>query len=75
MEIDGERLRDTRERRGLSRRELAARSGIPYGTIWRLERGRQPLRLRTLHGLAGALEVEPLELLARRRARRDPPSS
>jgi transcriptional regulator with XRE-family HTH domain len=71
-EIAGRRIRDTRERRGLTARELAARcaaAGAPHVTatvITNLETSRRPTRkvgLDELLVLAVALEVPPLELM------------
>lgn len=68
VEIDGARLRWIRERRALTSKELAAKSGVPYGTIRRLERGggRRMAKLQTVRKLAGALEVELWELMTKR---------
>jgi len=65
-----DRIRDLRERAGLSRDELAGRArehGAPESftanVVGFLERGRRGLTLEELLALAGALEVTPLELL------------
>lgn len=54
-----ERLRSARESRGLSQRELSARTGIPQGQISRIEQGAVDLRLSTLLALSRVLELEP----------------
>jgi transcriptional regulator with XRE-family HTH domain len=67
MEVDVERLRELREERALSMRELAQRAGVAPNTILRLESGRQTNAWpRTVRHLAEALGVEPRELLAKR---------
>ena len=58
-----ERLKELRRERVLSLRELEAKSGVSYNTIWRLEDGRQGAHPRTIRKLAEALGVEPVELL------------
>jgi len=63
MEVNVERLKELRRERVLSLRELEARSGVSYNTIWRLEDGRQGAHPRTIRKLAEALGVEPVELL------------
>ena len=62
-------LRWWRRARGLTQRELAARSGVQQRTISRIESGlvEEP-RTRTLTKLAGALGVEPFDLLVGRDA-------
>lgn len=57
-------LRWWRRARGLTQRELAARSGVQQRTISRLESGlvEEP-RTRTLLKLSEALGVEPFDLL------------
>ena len=62
MEVDAVRLRELREERVLSLRDLEERSGVSYNTIWRLEDGRQGAHPRTIRKLAEALGVEPTEL-------------
>ena len=66
MEVDGARLRWIRQRRGLSMRELGKKATGNPVTIGKLEKGRRPAQLETVRNLAGALEVEVEELLARR---------
>ena len=62
-------LRWWRRARGLTQRELSARSGVQQRTISRIESGlvEEP-RTRTLVKLAGALGVEPFDLLVGRDA-------
>jgi transcriptional regulator with XRE-family HTH domain len=61
--VDGEKLRQLRRERALSLRDLGGRSGIAYDTINRLELGKQEAQPRTIRRLAGALGVEPKELM------------
>jgi len=56
------RLRELREDRTLSARELAALAGVHYNTILRLENNQGGAQPRTLRKLAAALGVEPREL-------------
>jgi transcriptional regulator with XRE-family HTH domain len=58
------RLRGVRERKALSQRELAERSGVNRVTIARIEAGLQEPHPRTTRRLAEALGVEPAELMA-----------
>jgi transcriptional regulator with XRE-family HTH domain len=60
----GERLKRIREKRGWTLRELAERSGVPYETIYRCERGtHQEPRVSVAAHLARALGVS-LDVLA-----------
>jgi transcriptional regulator with XRE-family HTH domain len=60
----GERLARLREARGWSQQELADRSGVPYITIYRCERGQhQEPRVSVAAKLARALGVS-LDILA-----------
>jgi len=63
MEVDAMKLRELRERRALSLRELSALAGVNYNSIWRIEAGRTGAKPRTVRRLAKALDVEPHELL------------
>ena len=62
MEVNVEKLRELREDRALSMRELAERSGVAHQTIYRIERGQKNVLPRTVRRLAAALGVEPKEL-------------
>lgn len=59
------KLRELRERQALSLRELSELSGVSYNAIWRIEVGRTGAQPRTVRKLAGALGVEPSELLTK----------
>ncbi len=56
------RLRELREDRTLSARELAELAEVHYNTILRLENDKGGAHPRTLRKLAEALGVEPREL-------------
>ena len=60
-----ERLRELRQEKVLSLRELEEKSGVSYNTIWRIEAGRQGAQPRTIRKLAEALAVDPKELTRR----------
>jgi transcriptional regulator with XRE-family HTH domain len=57
MNLDGEKLKEARERAGLTQVELAARAGVKEITIIRLEKGRHIPRITTIRNLAIALNV------------------
>ncbi len=64
MEVDATKLRQLREARALSLRELQELSGVNYNTIWFIEAGRrQRAHPRTVRKLAQALGVAPTELM------------
>ena len=60
------RLRDIREKRGLTQVQLAERTGLDQATISRIERGRGGIDYDVLDRLCAALECEPAELAPRR---------
>lgn len=55
-------LRQWRERRGLSLRELGERTGVSYVTIARIEAGTMSPTVTTLEKLAAALGVSVRDL-------------
>ena len=55
-----QRLRDERQRKGLSQVELAQRLGVPQSQINRIENGGSDIRLSTLLEMAHALGFEPV---------------
>lgn len=62
--ISGEKLREVRDRRLLSQRELAERAGLSPTTILKLEAGRvEEPHPRTVRKLTEALGVDPAELV------------
>jgi transcriptional regulator with XRE-family HTH domain len=65
------RLREWRERRGLSLRALAERAGVGYATVWRIEHGELSPTVTMLERLARALEVDVIDFFARPRRRRN----
>ena len=65
MEVDVRKLRDLREDRVLSQRELARMASLAHGTVWRIENGFPEARTSTIRKLAGVLGVEPRELVKR----------
>ncbi len=62
-EVDGARLRQLRQERALSLRELGERSGVAFDTINKLENEHREAQPRTIRRLAEALGVEPRELM------------
>jgi len=58
----GDRLKELREQRLLTQHMLAKRSGISQVAIARIERNRAEPHFSTIHKLASALGVDPLEL-------------
>ena len=61
--VDGEKLRQLRERRFLSHRDLARRANVSPTTVLNLEANRVEAQRRTIRKLAAALEVDPAELV------------
>lgn len=61
------RLRELREGKGLTQTALAARSGVPQATIWRIEDGTTRIDLGVLERLADALDVDAALLIRHRR--------
>lgn len=63
VKIDGDKVREARERQFLSQRELAVRAGMNHNTIWRAETGGLiDVHPRTIRKLAEALAVDPASL-------------
>jgi transcriptional regulator with XRE-family HTH domain len=65
VEVDVQKLKNLREDRVLSQRELARMANLAYGTVWRIENGYPEARPSTIRRLAAALGVEPRELTER----------
>jgi transcriptional regulator with XRE-family HTH domain len=61
----GARIRQVRERRGLSQRALAGRSGLSANAISRIERGESSPTVSSLHRLATALNIPITEFFQR----------
>jgi transcriptional regulator with XRE-family HTH domain len=57
-------LRQIRQTRVLSRKELACKSKVDESTIYRAERGQTKLRPSTVRKLAQALDVSPDQLIS-----------
>jgi transcriptional regulator with XRE-family HTH domain len=55
-------LERIREKKALSRKDLASRSHVNASTIYRAEHGKTKLRPSTIRKLAQALGIEPEEL-------------
>ena len=56
-------MRQLRQERALSLRELGKMTGIAFDTINKLELGKRDAQPRTIRKLADALGVEPKELM------------
>jgi transcriptional regulator with XRE-family HTH domain len=63
VSIDGRKLREWRQRRLLTLRELATKSGIQFHTIHAIETGKQEPRASTVRKLIRALDIPAEELL------------
>jgi transcriptional regulator with XRE-family HTH domain len=61
--VEGRRLRRLRRERALSQQDLERLTGIAQATLSDLERSKRGARASTLRKLAGALGVEPKELM------------
>jgi len=59
----GQRIRDGRERLGLSQEAFAEQIGTSFQQVSRVERGEHDLRLSTLLLFAGGIGIDPSELL------------
>jgi transcriptional regulator with XRE-family HTH domain len=58
----GMKLKQARENAALSQRELSKVSGVGYGTISRLENGKQKANFPTRRALSKALDVKPFDI-------------
>jgi transcriptional regulator with XRE-family HTH domain len=61
--VDGERLVRLRLERFMERGDLAARSGVSYSTLYKMERQDYLPSIRKLNAVARALKVSPEELV------------
>lgn len=59
----GHRLKDLRIQRALTQEELAEKAGIGKNTVNRMERNLTEPHMSTVRKLAGALDVDPAELV------------
>ena len=62
VKIDGDKVRTSRERAFLSKRELADKAGLDRSTVWRIEDGVTEVYPRTIRKIAEALSVDPASL-------------
>ncbi len=62
-QVDGAKLKELRENRAFSVRDLAQEAGISTDTITALEKGRRKAWPRNVRKLARALGVEPRVLM------------
>ena len=63
VRIDGEKVREARERAFLSQGELAEKAGLNRFTVGRVERtGTTDVHPRTIRKIAEALSVDPASL-------------
>ncbi len=60
----GERVRELRQKRGLTQVELSERSGFPQGRISEIESGTRVPNLVTILRLSIALDCKPTALIA-----------
>jgi transcriptional regulator with XRE-family HTH domain len=63
LDIDGSQLKRLRRQRALSQQDIERMTGVAQSTISRLEANQRPARPSTLRKLAGALGVEPQDLM------------
>ena len=66
------RLREWRERRGYSLRELGERSGVNFATLSRIEAGKLSPTVGVLVKLAKALDIHPADFFPPRGRRSAP---
>ena len=71
MRAMASKLKELREAKGLSQRDLSRRSGVPAATINRLEQGNDRPRFQDAKKLANALELDPKELIAQPKVNRN----
>ncbi len=62
LATNGNSIRDLRYERGLTYRELAAKAGVNYSTIWRIEHGERGGSVALLKRIADALGVPVAEI-------------
>jgi len=62
-QLFGQNLARCRKRVGISQEETAVRASLHRTAVGQLERGERTARVDTVVKLAGALQVEPCELL------------
>ena len=62
----GNRVRDERQRKGLSQEELAVRAGVHRTYIGMIERAEKNITIVNIERIASALEMEICELFRQR---------
>jgi len=62
VKVDGQKVREAREKAFLSKRELAERAGLDRSTVGRIEDGIPEVYPRTIRKIAEALSVDPASL-------------
>jgi transcriptional regulator with XRE-family HTH domain len=67
VRVDGRKLREWRQRRLLTLRELAAKSGVQFHTIHAIETGKQEPRVSTVRKLISALNIPAEEVFPPKR--------
>ncbi len=64
VRIDGDKVREAREQRFYSQRELADKASVNRNTVWRIETsGYTEVHPRTIRRLAEALSIDPSSLV------------
>jgi transcriptional regulator with XRE-family HTH domain len=63
VKVDGQKVKEARERAFLSKRELAERAELDRSTIGRIEEGVTEVYPRTIRKIAEALSVDPASLV------------
>lgn len=58
-----ENLKELREKKGISIRELSLRANLEYSQVQRIEKGKVNLSLSTIIALAEGLDLHPRRLL------------
>ncbi len=62
VKVDGQKVREAREKAFLSKRELAERAGLDRSTVGGIEDGLTEVYPRTIRKIAEALSVDPASL-------------
>ena len=62
MELS-EKIKELRERAGLTQEELAERMGVQRNTVWRWENKKANLKAENIQSLSSVLEVDASELM------------
>ena len=62
VKVDGQKVREAREKAFLSKRELAERAGLDRSTVGRIEDRITEVYPRTIRKIAEALSVDPASL-------------